>query len=148
MSIKIRLLQPADLKPENGFWETLNNLAPTKKVDYLRALRAYYKSKKQGGYTYIALDSTSGKIVGTTKLLVEQKFLRGLALAGHIEDVATRKGYEGQGIASQLINTALKKANQLGCYKIILDCRQELAGFYKKFGFKEVGTQMKIYFKK
>jgi len=148
MAIKIRLLQPADLKPKSGFWETLGNLAPGKKVSYSQAVRAYRRAKKQDSYTYVAIDSTEGQIVGTIKLLVEQKFLRGLAVAGHIEEVATRKGYEGQGIASKLMKAVLKKAKVLGCYKVILDCHQELVGFYGRFGFKEDGVAMKVYFKK
>lgn len=148
MAIKIRLLQVADLKPKSGFWETLANLTPVKIVSHSQAIRAYHKVKKQDSYTYVAVDSTDGQIVGTTKLLVEQKFIRSLALAGHIEDVATRKGYEGRGIASQLIDIALKKAKALSCYKVILDCRQELVSFYKRFGFEQAEVAMKIYFKK
>jgi len=148
MAIKIRLLKPADLKPKSGFWETLANLAPGKKVSYAQAVKAYRRAKKQGSYIYVAVDSVTGKIVGTTTLLVEQKFIRSLALAGHIEDVATRKGYEGQGIASRLIEAALKKAKVLGCYKVILDCRKELVGFYSRFGFEEAEVEMKVYFKK
>ena len=148
MAIKIRLFQVADLKPRSGFWETLANLALGKKVNYSRAVRAFHRTKKQDSYTYVAVDSTDGQIVGTTKLLVEQKFIRSLALAGHIEDVVTRKGYEGQGIASQLVYVALQKAKALGCYKVILDCRQELIGFYERFGFKQDEVEMKIYFKK
>lgn len=148
MAIKIRLLQVTDLKPKSGFWETLGNLVPSQKISYGQAVRAYRRAKKQDSYTYVAINSTDGQIVGTIKLLVEQKFIRSLALAGHIEDVATRKGFEGQGIARQLIEMALKKAKALGCYKVILDCRQELVGFYKRFGFEEAEVEMKIYFKK
>jgi len=149
MAIKIRPLQVADLKPNSGFWETLANLTPgSKKVSYAQAVRAYHRAKKQDNYTYVAVDYTTGQVVGTVKLLVEQKFIRNLALAGHIEDVVTRKGYESQGIASQLITAALKKAKVLGCYKVILDCRQEFVNFYKKFGFKAAEVEMKIYFGK
>ena len=149
MAIKIRPLQVADLKPNSGFWETLANLTPgSKKVSYSRAVRAYYRTKKQDSCTYVAVDSTTGQVVGTTTLLVEQKFIRNLALAGHIEDVVTRKGYERQGVASQLIIMALKKAKTSGCYKVILDCRQELVDFYKRFGFKAAEVEMKIYFGK
>ena len=147
MKIKISLLKSIDLKSKSGFWETLANLAPGKKVGYLQAIRAYNRIKKQGGYIFVAADSTSGQIVGATTLLVEQKFIRGLALAGHIEDVVTRKGFEGKNIASQLITTALKKAKALGCYKVILNCDKSLAGFYKKFGFQVAEVEMKIYFK-
>ena len=148
MAIKVRLLKPADLKSKSGFWKTLANLAPGKKVSYSQAIRAYERAKKQGNYTYVAVDSTDGQIIGTTTLLVEQKFIRSLALAGHIEDVVTRKDFEGQGIASKLIEVALKKAKALGCYKVILDCRKELVDFYSGFGFIEAEVEMKIYFKK
>ena len=147
MAIKIRPLKSADLKSKSGFWDTLDNLVFGKKVRYSQALRAYNRVKKQGGHVFVAVDSASGQVVGATTLLVEQKFIRGLALAGHIEDVVTRKGFEGQGVASQLITAALKKAKALGCYKIILDCHKDLVGFYKKFDFQAVGVQMKIYFK-
>ena len=148
MAIKIRLLKPSDLKFKSGFWKTLANLAPGKKVSYSQAARAYQRAKKQGNYIYVAVDSADGQIVGTVTLLVEQKFIRNLALAGHIEDVVTQKGFEGQGVASKLIEAALKKAKALGCYKVILDCRQELVGFYGRFGFEEAEVEMKIYFKK
>lgn len=147
MAIKIRLLKSVDLKSKSGFWETLTNLAPGKKVSYAQAVQAYNRAKKQGSYVFVATDSTSGQIVGATTLLVEQKFIRGLGLAGHIEDVVTRKGFEGQSIASQLITIALKKAKVLGCYKVILDCHKDLVGFYKKFGFEVAEVEMKIYFK-
>lgn len=150
MAIKIRLLKSTDLKHDSGFWETLANLAPSnnKKISYSHAVRAYHRAKKQDGYTYVAVDPTNGQIVGATKLLVEQKFIRSLALAGHIEDVVTRKGYEDQGIASRLITAALTKAKVLGCYKVVLDCRQEFVNFYKRFGFKVAEVEMKIYFGK
>ncbi|NUM25591.1 MAG: GNAT family N-acetyltransferase [Candidatus Buchananbacteria bacterium] len=148
MAIKIRLLKSSDLKPESGFWKTLAHLAPGKKVSYRQAVQAYRRAKKQGSYIFVAIEPVTNQIVGTVTLLVEQKFIRNLALAGHIEDVVTRKGFEGQGVASQLIKAALKKAKVLGCYKVILDCRKELVSFYRRFGFKAAEVEMKIYFKK
>ena len=148
MTIKIRLLKSTDLKPESGFWKTLANLAPGKQVSYSQAVRAYQRAKKQGSYIFVAVDSITNQIVGTVTLLVEQKFIRSLALAGHIEDVVTRQDFEGRGVASKLIKAALKQAKALGCYKVILDCRKELVGFYGRFGFKVAEVEMKIYFKK
>ena len=43
-------------------------------------------------------------MIGATTLLVEQKFIHSGGKAGHIEDVVTRKGFEGLGIGSALIN--------------------------------------------
>src|SRR3989338_9962475 len=137
MAVEIHLLKSVDLKPKSGFWETLANLTPGKKVSYPQSVRAYNRVKKQGGYIFVAVDSASGQIVGTTTLLVEQKFIHGLALAGHIEDVVTRKGFERRGIATKLVEAALRKARTLGCYKIRLACRRGLIGFYGRLGFKE-----------
>ena len=148
MDIKIRQLEIEDLKSGSGFWKTLSNLKPVKEVNYDQAVEAYHRTRKQDIYTFVAVDSKDSQIIGSVSLLIEQKFIRNLGLAGHIEDVVTRKEYEGNQIASQLITQALQKAKELGCYKVILDCRQELVSFYQKFGFEPAEVQMKIYFKK
>ena len=48
----------------------------------------------------------------------------------------TRKGFEGLGIGSALINHALHFAKGAGCYKVVLDCSDTNISFYQKTGFK------------
>ena len=71
---------------------------------------------------FVAIDKQTSEVIGATTLLVEQKFIHSGGKAGHIEDVVTRKGFEGLGIGSALINHALHFAKTVGCYKVVLDC--------------------------
>ena len=49
---------------------------------------------------HVAVDNN--KIVGSTTLFIEQKFIHDGGLVGHIEDVVVRKDYEGRGIGMKL----------------------------------------------
>ena len=56
---------------------------------------------------FVAIDKQTSEVIGATTLLVEQKFIHSGGKAGHIEDVVTRKGFEGLGIGSALINQCI-----------------------------------------
>jgi hypothetical protein len=43
----------------------------------------------------VAHDKLNNKIVGTTTLFIEPKFINKGMQVGYIEDVSVRKGYEG-----------------------------------------------------
>jgi glucosamine-phosphate N-acetyltransferase len=102
------------------------------------------KINGQWSHIYVAIHD-DGKIVGTITLMLEQKFLRNGAVAWHLEDVAVRDGYEGQGIGGWLVAHAVQEAKKYGCYKIILDCNEKLLGFYAKYGFEAKEICMKMY---
>jgi glucosamine-phosphate N-acetyltransferase len=55
----------------------------------------------------------------------------------------TRKGFEGHGIGSALINHALHFARTVGCYKVVLDCSDNNISFYQKAGFRVHETSMR-----
>jgi len=93
-----------------------------------------YNVQNQDGHVYIALTNDK-KIIGTAKLLIEQKFSHAGGKVGHIEDVVTSKEYCNNGVASDLIKTLVDLAIKQGCYKVILNCKDELVPFYNKFGF-------------
>ena len=77
-----------------GFLLSLENLSPTENLTFDHAKEILSKINLQNGHIYVAKTS-DGNIIGTTTLLVEQKFIHGGGKVGHIEDVAVRKGYEG-----------------------------------------------------
>jgi glucosamine-phosphate N-acetyltransferase len=77
-------------------------------------------------------------------LIIEPKFYHGGRSAGHIEDVVTRLGFEGQGLSKALLQEAIKTAKANNCYKIILDCKKELEPFYNKVGFENHDICMRL----
>lgn len=82
-----------------------------------------------------------GMIVSCITVLIESK-LAGNVL--HIEDVVTDSKYQGQGIASKLIDYVKDYAIKEKCYKIILDCSDTNETFYNKLGFYTAGNYMRF----
>jgi|WetSurMetagenome_2_1015567.scaffolds.fasta_scaffold23642_2 glucosamine-phosphate N-acetyltransferase len=127
----------------NGFLETLRNLSETGQISLKEMKDILSKINLQGGSIYIA-KTREGKIIGTVKLIIEQKFIHNGGRVGHIEDVAIMKEFEGKGIASEIIKRIISLARQNGCYKIILDCNDKLTSFYQKFGFYKNENCMRL----
>lgn len=87
----------------------------------------------------------NGKIIGTTTVLIEPKFIHNLSRVSHIEDVVVDSNYRSYGIGKLLINKAITISKELGCYKIILDCSAKNIGFYQKIGFVDKEHHMALY---
>ena len=65
---------------------------------------------------------------------------------GHIEDVVTDVGARGGGLGRRIVEHLTGLARARGCYKVILDCAEDNAGFYAKCGFRRKEVQMVQYF--
>jgi len=138
--IIIREIEEDDL--EKGFLETLDFLRNASDLDKNKANEILKKIKQNPNHIiYVAIDNK--KIVGSTTLLIEQKFIHDGGLVGHIEDVVVRKDYEGQGIGMKLVSSLLDVAKQRKCYKTILNCEDSLKPFYEKIGFKKATNEMR-----
>jgi len=138
--IIIREIEEDDL--EKGFLETIEFLRNASDLDKNKAKEILKKIKQKTNHIiYVAIDNK--KIVGSTTLLIEQKFIHDGGLVGHIEDVVVRKDYEGQGIGMKLVISLLGVAKQKKCYKTILNCEDSLKMFYEKIGFKKTTNEMR-----
>ena len=138
--IIIREIEEDDLK--NGFLETLDFLRNTGDLDKNKANEILKKIKQNPNHIiYVAIDNK--KIVGSTTLLIEQKFIHDGGLVGHIEDVVVRKDYEGKGIGIKLVMSMLERAKEKNCYKTILDCKDDVKQFYERIGFKRESNGMR-----
>ena len=144
MSFIIRELKEEDLS--NGFVETLSNLSEVGKLanDTIRKREILREIKNKNYRIVIAEDNQNHQIIGSATLLIEQKFIHNGGKAGHIEDVVTRKGYEGKGIGREILKELIKIAKDNECYKIILDCDEKLVKFYEKLGFKKHSIMMRL----
>ena len=83
------------------------------------------------------------KIVSTARLLIEKKLYEPI---GHIEDVVTDESYRGYGYGKILINY-LKYItfNQFKCYKLVLNCKENLEKFYTSCGMEKSGYSFSLY---
>ena len=107
--IEIREIEEGDL--EKGFLETLDFLRNSSELDKNKAKEILKKIKQNPNHIiHVAIDDR--KIVGSTTLFIEQKFIHNGGFVGHIEDVVVRKDYEGKGIGIKLVTSMLECAKE------------------------------------
>ena len=137
----IRKIIESDL--ENGFLESLDNLREASNLEHNSA-KSILEGILENENHIVHVAELDGKIVGSTTLLIEQKFIHEGGFVGHIEDVVVKKEFEGQGIGMKLVISLLDVANKKKCYKTILNCEDTLIPFYEKIGFKQKSNEMRF----
>jgi len=137
----IRKIIESDL--ENGFLESLDNLREVSNLEHNSA-KSILEGILENENHIVHVAELDGKIVGSTTLLIEQKFIHEGGFVGHIEDVVVKKEFEGQGIGMKLVLSLLDVANEKKCYKTILNCEDTLIPFYEKIGFKQKSNEMRF----
>jgi glucosamine-phosphate N-acetyltransferase len=140
-SITIRKLQKEDLW--KGFLHTLDSLRQTSEIDKKTAEKIFDKINSNPDYI-VAVAVMEGKIVGSTTLIIETKFIHNGGKVGHIEDVVVDKKHQRNGIGEKIIMYLLRYAKEQGCYKTILDCTDEVKPFYEKLGFKHNANALRF----
>ena len=137
----IRKIIESDL--ENGFLESLDSLRKASNLEQSSA-KNILKNILENENHIIHVAELDGEIVGSTTLLIEPKFIHQGGFVGHIEDVAVKKDFEGQGIGMKLVLSLLDVAKERKCYKTILNCEDELVSFYEKIGFRQKTNEMRF----
>ena len=141
-TIVIRPFVATDLISSDQIFETLKALTAVSDISPEKRSQIAEVLAKPPHYIFLA--ENDGVIIGTITLFAEQKIARGGRFCGHIEDVAVHADHQGKGIGSMLLTTAIEKARELKCYKVILDCSDANMSYYEKFGFTKVENCMRI----
>ena len=137
----IRELRKEDLG--NGFLKSLDSLKQASSIDRTKAEVIFEKIDSNPDHIIVVAE-LEGKIVGSTTLLIEPKFIHDGGLVGHIEDVVVDKDFQGKKIGEKIMKYLLKVSKDRGCYKTILDCTDDVKPFYEKLGFKQVANELRI----
>lgn len=90
-----------------------------------QAWLSQFQSLTQAAYTYysiVIVSQSTDKIVAVGTVFLERKFLRGLGLVGHIEDIAVDKSQQGKRLGLRIIQALTGISEGRGCYKTILNC--------------------------
>jgi len=80
-------------------------------------------------------DTTTGQVVGSATLVVEDKFIHNCGRVGRVEDVVVSKEVRGRQLGKLLLATLTLLARKQGCYKVTLNCADPMVKFYNGFGF-------------
>ena len=86
------------------------------------------------------------KVIGMITLIIEQKLIHGGKCVGHIEDFVVDEMYRGNGIGKKMLDYCKEYAKKNNCYKIILDCNDNMKVFYERNGFIDKTNGMSLYF--
>ncbi len=89
------------------------------------------------------------QIVGTFALLVMDNLGHLGAPSAVVEDVVVDPACQGRGIGQQMMQFALDKARDKGCYKLVLSSnakRERAHAFYDSLGFERHGYSFRVVF--
>jgi len=140
VDITIRELEERDLF--NGFLESMDSLKLASNLDREKAKKIFEKiSSNSNHLIFVAI--LDGRVVGSTTMFIEPKFIHDGGNVAHIEDVVVSKDYQGKGIGEMLMRSLLDLAKDNNCYKTILDCSDDVKPFYEKIGFKKTSNGMR-----
>jgi len=88
-----------------------------------------------------------GRIGGTFALLIMDNLAHGGMPSGIVEDVAVLPSLQGQGIGKKMMQYAMKRCRDHGCYKLVLSSNEMRTGahkFYESLGFTRHGFSYKV----
>lgn len=140
VDIAIRELEENDLF--NGFLESMDSLKLASNLNRETAKKVFEKiNSNSNHFVYVAI--LDGRIVGSTTMIIEPKFIHDGGNVAHIEDVVVSNEQQGKGIGEMLMSSLLDLAKDNNCYKTILDCSDEVKPFYEKIGFKRTSNGMR-----
>jgi predicted N-acetyltransferase YhbS len=100
------------------------------------------------GYELLVAED-KGEIVGTMILLIAPNLAHRASPWALVENLTVDPKQRRQQLGRQLIEHAINRAKEAGCYKIILNSNKKRRGahkFYRSLGFQESSHGFSIYF--
>lgn len=103
-----------------------------------------FQEQLRSGHILLVAETHEPEIVGTAKLYLERKFYRHGGIVAHIEDVAVERLWRGKGVGKELVQFCIQAARETGAYKVVLNCRHALTGWYESLDFHESNVEMRV----
>lgn len=134
-NLTMRPLRATDY--DRGYMKLLSQLTKVGEPSVSQFVECFSRMKACKGTYYVVVveDTNVGQIIGTSTLVVEQKFIHNCALKGYIEDVVVSEDYRGKQLGKLLVETLRLLAQHLGVYKLVLNCKDRMIEFYESCGY-------------
>ena len=136
--IEVRKVKQSDMPEVINLLQSISNFKPSEK-DY----KSIWKDFNMQENVHNLVGVLNKKIVGYGTILIETK-IRGGKL-GHIEDIVSDINFSNIGIGKRIMKELVDTAESFGCYKIVLQCKDQNKSFYKKCGFENKALAMQFF---
>ncbi len=96
---------------------------------------------------YIA--ENESEVIGTFALLIMDNLAHQGTPSSVVEDVAVQTDLQGKGIGKMMMEFAMQKCQEAGCYKLVLSSnlrRKEAHTFYESLDFEKHGFSFRVEF--
>ncbi|XP_019865021.1 probable glucosamine 6-phosphate N-acetyltransferase [Aethina tumida] len=132
------LVRPLKIEDyDKGYLELLSQLTSVGNITRTQFEKQYWNMHQAGGYyVTVIVDTRNNRVIGASTLITEFKFIHGCALRARLEDVVVNNTYRGKQLGKLIVLTVTLLAKKLSCYKMSLDCKDNLIPFYKSIGYK------------
>ena len=90
-----------------------------------------------------------GEVIGTIVLLIVPNLSHSASPWALVENVVVDEGYRRRGVGRQLMDYAIARAIEAGCYRIVLTSdkrRGDAHRFYQSLGFEASSHGFRLYF--
>jgi GNAT superfamily N-acetyltransferase len=139
VSLEIRLATGADLQSILALYAQIEDdgriLSIAEARSILARMHAYPDYK-------VYVTTLGGSIVGTFALLIMDNLAHMGAPSGILEDVVVERKWQRKGIGRQMMQFAMDRCKERGCYKLALSSnlrRKAAHRFYEDLGFRRHG---------
>ena len=110
--------------------------------------RIYEQIRAMPGHELIVAEE-SGEVIGTMVLLIVPNLSHSGLPWAVVENVVTDRRFQRQGIGRLMMEYAVSRAREAGCYKLQLSSsktRDEAHRFYESLGFEASAHGFRLYF--
>lgn len=143
--VRIRLADRKDLPEILGLY-TQPQMDRGRVLTMKEAERIFKKIKQYPDYDLFVAEVEEG-IVGTFALLIMDNLAHMGAPSAILEDVNVAPSWQGKGIGTKIMECAMEKARNTGCYKLVLSSAKERIDphrFYRNLGFSQHGISFEV----
>ncbi|SVC82143.1 uncharacterized protein METZ01_LOCUS334997, partial [marine metagenome] len=135
-NFKIRPLEITDY--DKGYLNLLSQLTTVGEI-HKDKFEENFNKLPECHKLFVIEDVARNTIVSMGTLIIETKFIHNCGKVGHIEDIVVDRNIRGKGLGKMIVNYLSKLSNDLGCYKCVLNCKNDFIEFYKKCNFNNNG---------
>ncbi|MET1249568.1 GNAT family N-acetyltransferase [Sporolactobacillus sp. STCC-11] len=142
MTVAIQELAFADIPT---YAELLQELDSERSMSH-RDAQTLFRKIKQYPYYKIFCAWSAQEILATYSLIILDNFGHGGLKIAIVENVVVTPDAQGFGIGTTMMQDAMKRASDQGCYKLMLSSdlkRQGAHAFYEHLGFQQHGISFR-----